>query len=144
MKSAVVLHLGKAPVCGPPSAAKPRHPNPTGKIAGQAVLDERNAAVASSPAEKLPWRIALPIPAFLICTCGAAQISAPIGSTESTRYTCRRCCARIQRQRNIESLMSLRYGRPRLAEAPSGRQPAAIENFEIAKSGSDSFCPRTR
>jgi hypothetical protein len=108
MKSAVVLHLGKAPVCGPPSAAKPRQPNPTGKIAGQAVLDERNAAVASSPAEKLPWRFALPTPAFLVCSCGAAQIPAPTGSTAATVFTCRACCARIQRRRNVESLLKKR------------------------------------
>jgi hypothetical protein len=134
MKSAVVLHLGKAPVCGPPSAARPLQPNPTGKIAGQAVLDERNAAVASSPAEKLPWRIALPIPAFLVCACGAAKIPAPVGSTQSTRYTCRRCCALIVRKRNIESLLAFRHGRARPSEAQFVQSPGSIEDFEIAKS----------
>jgi hypothetical protein len=94
----------KQPVCGQPSAARPLQPNPTSKVAGQAVSDERNSAVASSPAEKRHWRPALHEPTFLICSCGAAQIPAPIGSTEITRYTCRRCCARIQRERNIESL----------------------------------------
>src|ERR1700733_13067191 len=129
MKSAVVLHLGKAPVCGPPSAARPLQPNPTRKIAGQAVLDERNAAVASSPAEKLPWRLALPTPAFLVCTCGAAKIPAPAGCTESTRYTCRRCCALIVPKQNIEALLVFCNARARPDEAPFV-QP----DFEIAKS----------
>ena len=35
--------------------------------------------------------------------CGAAQIPAPEGSTEETRFTCRRCCAKIQRERNKRS-----------------------------------------
>jgi hypothetical protein len=64
-----------------------------------------------------------------VCSYGAAQIPDPIGSTESTRFTCRRCCAKIQRQRNIESLLAFRHGRARTNEAP-----AAIENFEVAKS----------
>jgi hypothetical protein len=75
----------------------------------------------------------LPAPTVLVCSCGVAQIPAPIGSTEITRYTCRRCCAKIQRQSDIQSLMAFRHGRVRPNEALSGRPPEAIENFEIAK-----------
>ncbi len=32
---------------------------------------------------------------LLVCSCGAAQIAAPEGSTPETRYTCRRCGAKI-------------------------------------------------
>src|SRR5580658_851288 len=99
-----MLRSGKVPVCELRSVAKPAQPNSACKIAGRGVLDDGNSAVASSPAEKRSWRLALPTPAFLVCSCGAAQILAPIGSTNSTRYTCRRCCAKIQRQRNIDSL----------------------------------------
>jgi len=56
----------------------------------------------------------LTAPIVLVCSCGAAQIPAPIGSTEVTRYTCRRCCAKIQRQRNIESLHQFLQRRARL------------------------------
>jgi hypothetical protein len=65
----------------------------------------------------------LPTAAFLICLCGAAQIPAPVGSTESMCYACRRCCAKIQRQRNIQSVMAFRQGRGKLtlcASAKSG------------------------
>jgi hypothetical protein len=85
--------------------------------------------VASSPVEKCSWRLALRTPAFLICSCGAAQILAPIGSTENTRYTCRRCCALIVRRRNIESLLAFRHGRARPNEVLSGRALVVIEDF---------------
>jgi hypothetical protein len=39
----------------------------------------------------------------VICACGAAEIPAPLYSTEATRYICRRCCAKIQRERNRRS-----------------------------------------
>jgi hypothetical protein len=65
-------------------------------------------------------------PLILVCSCGTAQIPAPIGSTENTRYTCRRCCALIVRRRNMESLLAFRHGR--------ARPPAGSEDFEIAKS----------
>ena len=48
----------------------------------------------------------------LLCTCGAAQIPAPVGSTAATVFTCRACCARIQRQKNIQSLLARRGGLP--------------------------------
>jgi hypothetical protein len=35
-----------------------------------------------------------------VCSCDAAQIKAPEGSTPETRFTCRRCCARFARRRN--------------------------------------------
>jgi len=73
-------------------------------------------------------------PVVLICGCGAAQIPAPARSTQSTRYTCRRCCARIQRQRNIESLLAFRNGRARPNDELSARALEVIEPFEIANS----------
>jgi len=39
----------------------------------------------------------------LICARGTAQIPAQ-GSTKETRFACRRCCARIQRERNQRSV----------------------------------------
>jgi hypothetical protein len=38
------------------------------------------------------------IPKTLTCACGAAQIPAPQGSTETTRFTCRKCCADLGEQ----------------------------------------------
>ena len=43
----------------------------------------------------------LPSVTIPICSCGAAQIQAPEGSTLETRFTCRRCCARLARRRNV-------------------------------------------
>jgi hypothetical protein len=84
--------------------------------------------VASSPVEKRPWRLALPIPACLVCSCGAAQIAAPVGSTAATVFTCRACCARIQRRRNVESLLKNREGHL-IVEAPV----LSIEQSEISE-----------
>jgi hypothetical protein len=62
-------------------------------------------------------------PIVLTCACAAAQIPVPIGSTENTRYTWRRCCARIQRQRNIESLLKFYQTGAKPNEAANGLAP---------------------
>lgn len=65
---------------------------------------------------------ALSAPLILVCSCRVAQIPAPVGSTEKTRYTCRRCCALIVRKRNIESLLAFRHGCARPHETPLAQQ----------------------
>jgi hypothetical protein len=72
----------------------------------------------------------LTAPVMLFCSCGAAQIPAPIGSTNSTRYTCRRCCAKIQRQRNIDSLQEFLQKR---AATPRSQDTATAGVAESAK-----------
>jgi hypothetical protein len=52
----------------------------------------------------------------------------------STLYIYRRCCAKIQRQRNIQSLMAFRRGRTRTNDASNARSHEVIEDFEIVKS----------
>jgi hypothetical protein len=47
---------------------------------------------------------------ILICSCGAAQIPAPEGSTAETRFTCRRCCAGLP---GGATLPSVEHGRTR-------------------------------
>lgn len=66
-------------------------------------------------------------PVVLICAFSAAQIPAPVGSTDSTRYTCRRCCTKIQRQNNVQSLIAFRRGHAHTNEPPGGRPFVAIE-----------------
>jgi hypothetical protein len=42
------------------------------------------------------------VPKIACSVCGANPIIAPAGTTERTLFTCRKCCARIQRERNAE------------------------------------------
>lgn len=44
------------------------------------------------------------VPTLACSVCGGNAIPTPLGTTEHTRFTCRRCCARIARRQNLERL----------------------------------------
>lgn len=60
------------------------------------------------------------VPKIACSVCGGNAIIAPDGTTEQTRYLCRKCAAKIQRKRDIErqhvAALTSSYGR-RMANA---------------------------